>query len=184
MQPTSIQLSLSQAKADPSIAWARYFRALGFKKCDQRVDCSVCAHSANSTSHTCNSTGEKFPITSSLSCLTPWVVYSVSCDKGSGQCAQVKGPQYIGCSERPFKKRFSEHLGTATQQCHKDTVKPVGAHFRLPGHEHSDMIALPIEKIRTRCRFVMEARERFWIKNYNSVKLLTVEEIESGLNMK
>ena len=95
--------------------------AMGFKRCGQRSDCSVCAHSSNSTSHTCNSTGESFPIESIISCVTPWVIYSITCDKGSGQCAQVKGPHYVGCSERPFKKRFSEHVGPETQPCHSDT---------------------------------------------------------------
>ena len=95
----------------------------------------------------------------------------------------MKGPQYIGCTERAFKKRFSEHLGTATQPCHRDTVKPVGVHFRLPGHSHGDMVALPIERVRSQCRFVMEAREKFWIKKYDSVKVLAVEDIESGLNL-
>ena len=137
---SSLHDILVRAKVPPQPSRSRRTATLGFKKCDQRVDCSVCAHSTNSTSHTCNSTGEKFPINSSLSCLTPWVVYSVSCDKGSGQCAQVKGPQYIGCNERPFKKRFSEHLGTVTQPCHKDTVKPVGAHFRLQGHDQSTIV--------------------------------------------
>ena len=110
-------------------------------------------------------------------------MYSISCDTGSGQCAQVNG-QYIGCTERPFKKRFSEHAGTATQPCHSDTVKPVGVHFRLPGHSHSDKVALPLERIRSKCRFVLEAREKFLIKKYNAVKLLPLEEIESGLNIK
>ena len=96
----------------------------------------------------------------------------------------MKGPQYIGCTDRAFKKRFSEHLGTATQPCHRDTVKPVGVHFRMPGHSHSDMVALPIERVRANCRFVMEAREKYWIDKYNSVKLLSVEEIENGLNLK
>ena len=111
---------------------------------------------------------------------------------------------YIRESSRSLSERATEHFNDAESfskkshiikhwiNSHPDldtsqpflTVKPVGAHFRLPGHDHSDMIALPIEKIRTRCRFVMEARERFCIKNYNSVKLLTVKEIESGLNLK
>ena len=95
---------LVRAKVPPQSSRGRRQAVLDFKKCDQTHYCSVCAHSANSYKHTCNSTGESFPITSSLSCLTPWVVYSISCDKGSGQCAQVKGPQYIGCTERPFKK--------------------------------------------------------------------------------
>ena len=63
-------------------------------------------------------------------------------------------------------------------------MKPVGVHFRLPGHTNSDMVALPIERVRTKCRFVLEARERYWIEKYGSVKLLTVQEIESGLNIK
>ena len=62
-------------------------------------------------------------------------------------------------------------------------MKPVGVHFRLPGHSHSDMVALPIERVRSQCRFVMEAREKFWIKKYDSVKVLAVEDIESGLNL-
>ena len=46
------------------------------------------------------------------------------------------------------------------------------------------MVALPLERIRSKCRFVLEAREKFWIKKYNTTKLLPVEEIESGLNIK
>ena len=86
-------------------------------------------------------------------------------------------------TERSFKKRFSEHLGTAMQPCHRDTVKPVGVHFRMPGHTHSDMVALPIERVRTQCRFVLEARERYWISRYQSVKVQSVHTIESGLNL-
>ena len=58
----------------------------GFKKCGGRVDCSVCSHSANSTTHSCNYTGDSFPITSLITCTTPGVVYCVSCVKGSGEC--------------------------------------------------------------------------------------------------
>ena len=111
------------------------------------------------------------------------MIYSIACSKGSDQCAQVKGPQYIGCTDRLFKKRFSEHVGSATQPSQRDTVKPVGVHFRMPGHSHSDMVALPIEKVRSKCRFVMEAREKFWIRKYQSVKMLSVGDIESGLNI-
>ena len=96
----------------------------------------------------------------------------------------MKGPQYVGCSERPFKKRFSEHVGTATQPCHENTVKPVGAHFRMPGHDHSHMVALPIERVSSKCRFVLEAREKYWIEKYSVLKTLSVEDIESGLNMR
>ena len=181
---SSLRDTLVRAKVPPQSPRCRRQAAKGFKKCGQRSDCSVCAHSSNSTSHTCNSTGESFPISSSISCVTPWVIYSLSCDKGSGQCAQVKGPQYVGCSERPFKKRFSEHVGTATKPCHANTEKPVGVHFRMPGHDHSHMVALPIESVSSKCRFVLESRERYWIQKYSVLKTLSVENIESGLNMR
>ena len=119
-----------------------------------------------------------------MPCITPGVIYSITCSKGSGQCAQVKGPQYIGCTDRPFKKRFSEHVGSATQPSQRDTVKLVGVHFRMQGHSHSDMVVLTIERVRSKCRFVMAAREKFWIRKYKSVKRLLVGDIESGLNMK
>ena len=96
----------------------------------------------------------------------------------------MNGPQYVGVTEKSAKVRFSEHVGSATQPCQANTTKPVGVHFRLPGHSHSDMGFLPIEKVRNKDRFVMEARESYWIKKYNSVKLKAVEVIEHGLNLK
>ena len=146
------------------------------------------SHSTSSTTHTCNSTGEYFPITTNISCLTPWTVYSVSCKKDTGRCSQVggpgKGPQYIGCTKRPFKTRFSEHIGTATQPCHAETTKSVGVNFRLQGHSHCDMVALPIEKVRSQCKFVLEAREQYWIDKYDTLKQCSVETVEKGLNIK
>ena len=148
---------------------------LGFKKCASRVDCSVCPHSNNTPIHTCNHSGQSYDITSSVSCLTPWVVYTVTCAKQTGECGQL-GPQYVGCTGRVGKVRFSEHVGSATQPCQVDTTKPVGEHFRSAGHSHADMVFLPIEQVRVKDRFVLEARESYWIKNYDSVK--------NGLNRK
>ena len=157
---------------------------MGFKKCAKRADCSVCLHSVNSTHHTSNFTGVRYDISSAISCLTPGVVYTLSCTKMNGECCNVNGPQYVGVTERSAKVRFSEHVGSATQPCQANTTKPVGVHFRLPGHSHSDMGFLPIEKVRNKDRFVMEARESYWIKKYNSVKLKSLEVIEHGLNLK
>ena len=39
---------------------------VGFRKCLSRANCSVCSHSENSTSHTCNFSGEEFRITSNI----------------------------------------------------------------------------------------------------------------------
>ena len=44
-------------------------------------------------------------------------------------------------------------------------------------------MTLPIERISTRYRFVLEARERLRTKKYGVVKNLPLEEIESGLNI-
>ena len=168
----------------PTSRSARRLVNKGFRKCGARSDCVACSHSVGSCTHTCNYTGETFPISSHINCVTPGVVYSVSCTKGSGDCARVKGPQYIGCTERPLKTRFSEHVGSATQHCQANTSKPVGVHFRGPGHSHADMVILPIEKVRSKDRFVLEARERFWIEKYSVVKVKAADIIEHGMNMK
>ena len=102
----------------------------------------------------------------------------------TGECAHVGGPQYVGCTARPGKVRFGEHVGSAIQPSQADTSKTLGVHFRSAGHSHADMVFLPIEKVRSRDRFVLEAREAFWIKQYDSVKKEAVEVIEHGLNIK
>ena len=157
---------------------------MGFKKCGKRTDCSVCPHSVNSSSHTCSHTRESYPITSQVSCTTPGVIYSITCTKDNGQCAHLGGPQYIGCTSRMVKTRFSEHLGSVTQPSQASTSKPVGVHFRSEGHSHCDMKILPIEKVRSSDRFVLEARERYWINKYNSVKVKSMDIMEHGMNIK
>ena len=139
----------------------------GFRKCNRRVDCSVRSHSVNTITHTCQETGEVFPITSIINCESTGLVYCISCVKTSGQCgghggggdAGVGGQQYIGCTARMLKTRFSEHVGSATQPSQALTTKPVGQHFRLPGHSHCDMRVTPVEKVRSKDQFVLEARE-------------------------
>ena len=76
--------------------------------------------------------------------------------------------------------RYGEHVGTATQPCHVYTTKPLEAHFRLPGHTYSDLVLLPIVRVLSKDKFVLEA---FWIKKYNSVKLHSLEVIENGMNL-
>ena len=110
-------------------------------------------------------------------------MYTVTCAKQTGECGQL-GPQYVGCTERVGKVRFSEHVGSATQQCQVNTIKPVGVHFRLPGHSHREMVILPIEKVRSKDRFILEARESYWITKYSAVKVDEVGVIEHGLNLR
>ena len=63
---------------------------------------------------------------------------------------RCKGPQYIGCTERPLKTRFSEHLGSVIEYCQENTTKPVGYHFRSAGQSHADI--QPVEKVRSKDR--------------------------------
>jgi hypothetical protein len=64
----------------------------------------------------------------------------------------------------PSKQSFTliEDVGTYTHPCHSDTEKPVGVRFRMPGHGQIDMVVLLIERVSSKCRFVLEACERYW----------------------
>ena len=48
---------------------------------------------------------------------------------------------------------------------------------------HRDMRMIPIEIISTEDPFLLRARERYNIVKFNSEKLLSVTDIEHGLNM-
>ena len=84
------------------------------------------------------------------------MIYSVSCTKETVHCARLGGPQYIGCTGRAAKVRFGEHVGSVTQQCQSDTTKPVGYHFRLPGHSHCNIKFLPIERVQSKDMFALD----------------------------
>ena len=142
----------------------------GFKKCN----------------YTCPVTNKTVNISTPITC-TDKGVYLAFCRKDNGQCSQV-APTYVGeCGEgenSSFTHRFSAHLGSATQPCQADTVKPVGRHFRLPGHEpHSDLVMIPIEKIGDKEPFLRKAREAYYIKLFSTQKKVSVFEIEHGLNI-
>ena len=55
------------------------------------------------------------------------------------------------------------HLGAPTWEASATqayTVKPVGKHFRLAGHEpHTKMVTIPIEKVSDKELFLRKARE-------------------------
>ena len=63
--------------------------------------------------------------------------------------------------------RLVKHIASATLDSQADTTKPVGKHFRLPGHNSSHMKFLVIEKVFSHDRHVLEARERFWREKYD-----------------
>ena len=75
-------------------------------------------------------------------------------------------------------------MGSATQPSQADTVKPIGRHFREPGHDpHNHLVMLPVEKIQSKDPFIRKAREAFYIKKFNTLKKKDVSEIEHGLNL-
>ena len=52
-------------------------------------------------------------------------------------------------------------MGSVTQPCQEHTTKPVGVHFRSPGHSHANMVFLPIEKIRSKSPRILPKEKGF-----------------------
>jgi hypothetical protein len=160
-------------------------RPPGFFKCGQRTNCSLCLHSENATTYTCPVTGKTAEITQHITCQSGGV-YLLLCKKTSGACARL-APLYVGITgegESSFTKRMAGHVGTATQNCHAETQKPVGRHFRLPGHQpHRDIQMLPIELLSARDVFLLRARETMNIAKFLTEKKKGVLDIEHGLNL-
>ena len=157
--------------------------APGFKLCG-RANCACCQHAESATNFS-GKTGEKFDITSPISCHDTNVVYLVRCDKTSGACLQAGQPTYVGVCTRPVRERCGEHFGSATWPSQVDTEKPVGAHFRLPGHKaQRDFTFLPIEKVVSKDPMVKLARESYWIRKLGTMKENKDRKvIEFGLNL-
>jgi hypothetical protein len=160
----------------------------GFRKCNKRANCALCQHSEPGiiSSYTCPVSNKTVRISTPITC-TDKGVYLAFCKKDTGQCSQV-APTYVGeCGDgenSSFTHRFSTHFGSATQPCQVDTVKPVGRHLRLPGHDpHGDLVMLPIEKISDKEPFLRKARESYYINLLNTQKKLSVFDIEHGLNL-
>ena len=70
-------------------------------------------------------------MTSPITCQDK-VVYLLMCEKDTGECNKVF-PTYV-CECGAGESNFFTHR-SATQACQADTVKLVGKHFRLAGHE-------------------------------------------------
>ena len=151
----------------------------------KRENCALCRHTTGTVrSYTCPVTKTVVNITSPITC-SDVGVYILLCKKSSGQC-QALCPTYLGeCGDgdnSSFTHRFAGHLGTATNPSQADTQKPVGCHFRLPGHRADrDMIMIPLEKIQD--PFIRKERESYYIQKFASLKRQGVTEVEHGLNL-
>ena len=110
----------------------------------------------------------------------------VRCGKDTGACARVGGPTYVGVvsDKRPVRERAREHFGSTIWPSHRDTDKPVGVHFRGPGHvPQRDLSFLPIEKVRSKDPFVRLARESFWISSLGTLRKHDDDNVQFGLNI-
>ena len=110
--------------------------------------------------------GERIEIKSPIDCQDKNLLYELHCSKDS--------LPYLGETSKTAEARFVGHLNTILQECHTNTKTPVGQHFRLPGHSHTDIQVTPFEKIKSRNPFVRKAREAHLIYKH--------QLINNGLN--
>ena len=121
---------LIRAKLPPPVHRQRRNKPPGFRRCGKRSNCSLCQHSGPgvTSSYTCPVTNETVKITAPSTC-TDQGVYLALCKKDCGRCSQL-APIYVGeCGDgehSSFTHRFASHLGSSTQPCQVETVKPVG----------------------------------------------------------
>ena len=155
-QPKNIKDRLIGGKSPP----ARINRVMrgqenGFKRCNQS-GCKLCPLVGEATNNglvksvRVSNTGEDYQIRGKLTCSSSNLLWGTNLlylltKKGDRMCP--KTPQYGGETGQMACKRFTEHHGTVPQHCHLQTKKPVGQHFRLPGHSISDISFIPVEKI-------------------------------------
>ena len=160
-RPKNLREYLIRAKLPREVTVRRSRRNnTGFRHCDR--DCIMCKFSPKFIDHIVSSvTKEKVPIQSNLTCVSKNVIYSITCTKQEGNCKSK--PQYIGQTKRRVCDRFSEHKNSIK----KDSNKPVGKHFSIPGHQQCDLQIIPFEEIRSKNPFVRLSREKFYIRKLN-----------------
>ena len=101
-------------------------------------------------------------------------LYIGTCVKGDRTCPDR--PQYLGETGQRAKDRCASHVGTIRQDCHQNTVTPVGQHFRGRGHSAENFEFTPFEKIYSKDPYIRKIREKYWINKFNM--------IDAGLNKK
>ena len=147
----------------------------------KKLNCKLCPFTGEVTNggglvksvRICN-TGEDYPIRGRMQCDSSNILYILTCVR-----CKINFPdlaQYGGETGQTAVKRFTDHHGTVTQDCHQLTNAPVGLHFRQQGHSISDCVFIPVEKINSKNIFIRKARERRMISSLNL--------IDQGMNRK
>ena len=136
----------------------------GFKPCERA--CEMCIRSQNFgqdpiKTHSCQRTGQSWPISAPLTCLSKNIIYRLTCKK----CPQSKF-LYIGETKRRACDRFTDHRGYVTQGRHE---MPAGEHFSKKNHTTMDMNFLPLERVLPQGDDILrKTRETVWIRNYDA----------------
>ena len=127
----------------------------GMKKCNKM--CPACPYIMEGK--TIFGDNFKWDITKSVDCNTANVIYLIECNKEN--CRK----RYIGESERPLRKRFSEHKGYVRNNIYS---QPTGHHFNLPGHSEDNMNITILEKVKKNDTYYRKEREKYLIKKFNT----------------
>ena len=145
---------LTRAKLYP-ISTSELRRRVGFQRCTRmgQAGCLMCHYSMNTLQHKSAYDGKLYNIQSMIKCTDTYLIYSIQCRK----CPSI---QYVGQTTQTASTRFSNHRSDVTT---KKVDKPVSNHFNLPGHQLSDLVFLPFEKLRVKDKTMLEVRERYWI---------------------
>jgi len=130
----------------------------GCKRCTAKK-CSVCPYVKECSKFTSFTTGESFPITSSIHCKSSWVVYLITCS--------ACNLQYVGKCETTLYTRFSNTKSDIKLNKKK---LPIVDHFNSPGHSYNNISLRGIEHIRCQKRPILMHRESFWIAKLRTLK--------------
>ena len=128
---------------------------LGFKTCTRKDNwgCILCRNTTSSKTHKSSNTREVFGIKSAITCRDEFVLYDIECKK----C----GEQYVGKTTQSAVSRYSGHKSSVVTG---KVEKSVGDHFNRPGHNVSDMIFTPFEKVWKKDETLLRSREEYWIE--------------------
>ena len=116
-----------------------------------RRPCKTCKYIQTTDEFVSHTTKKKYKIHEEVNCLTPNVIYLLDCSR----CGQ----QYVGQTSNTFATRFLQHCSDIRHG--KDT--PVAAHFHLPRHDVTNVLATIIERVPGKTRPQRLRHEHAWI---------------------
>ncbi len=115
-------------------------------------NCITCNHWIKTSTITSKSTGETFPIDTTIHCQSRNIIYMIECQK----C----GLQYIGESSRTLRERYTEHRSKINKQY--DVI--IARHFNYPDHSINDVTITGVSKLTNNNTNQRRRREDAWIE--------------------